>query len=224
MKPMVAIFSYGNVEHETFVNVLQSFAKISKYAWILVPHGGDGAIDRARSEIATKFLKSDCDILVMIDRDITWAHGDVIYLAEMADKLKALVGGVYSKRGYGIGWAGRFNDGKPHEIGSDRFVELGAHAYLGGGFMAMHRIVLERMVDAGLPLVRQGWYPFFMPKLVERPDGPPDYASEDWSICDSARITGSRVYALMAPVLKHWGKVGFTAIDGQGANCEVHCE
>ena len=124
----------------------------------------DALISRSRSKIATMFLEQGHgDVLVMADHDIGWEPGGLEHLVRVCRELKAVVGGVFPKRGFGIGVPIRFGDFGSYTIPSDRVVECSAVAT---GFMAIHRDVLVAMAET-LPMVRGGYRPFFMQRITD---------------------------------------------------------
>lgn len=164
--------------------------------------GKDALISRSRSKIATLFLEQgQGDVLVMADHDIGWEAGGLEHLVRVCSELKAVVGGVFPKRGFGIGVPIRFGDFGAYTIPSDRVVECSAVAT---GFMAIHRSVLEAMAET-LPMTVAGYRPFFVQRTVQREDGQWDDLSEDYDFCEKARALGFRVFADLRPELTHFG-------------------
>lgn len=192
--------------------------------WSWGPMPRDAAPDRARSIVATQFMRSDRDVCLMVDDDVSFQTEDMEYIARQAYELDggALVGGMVSKRTFEEGFGGRFIDDKDHELYSAETVKLGPHEYLGGAMMAFSKSVLLKIAQSGLPYCAlQGFYPFFQPMTIANEDvGAYEYLSEDWSICHRARRAGASVYALMQPVSIHHGAMGFTALDGNHAQPE----
>lgn len=172
----------------------------------------DALISRSRSKIATMFLEQGHgDVLVMADHDIGWEPGGLEHLVRVCRELKAVVGGVFPKRGFGIGVPIRFGDFGSYTIPSDRVVECSAVAT---GFIAIHREVLEG-IAATLPMTISGYRPFFVQKPYQREDGLWDDLSEDYDFCEKARALGFRVFADLRPELSHWGAHLYTMSDTQ---------
>jgi hypothetical protein len=168
--------------------------------------------------MASHFLKNEDslgEVLLMVDRDITWRSGDLEYLAWAAADTKSIVGGVYAKRGYGAGTAIRFREGQSFD---DDLIEAD---YASTGFFAVHRSVLEAMAQTLVPCLDSltdrsiDFWPFFMPMVQETRLGT-EYLSEDWAFCERAKELGFKVYAAMRPTLVHYGEIGFT-LDGSPA-------
>jgi hypothetical protein len=213
MKPEFALMAYGGVNDRTFASFLRDRARDQKYMWSVCVHSGDGAVDRQRSQLLTKFLEGPSDVLVMADHDIVWQVGDITYLAEVAHERQAVVGALVSKKNVREGWGCRLVDGKPHEIGSSEVVELEEDAYTGGALMAVAKSVLVRLARV-LPKVPPDFYPFCIPQLKKNTRlNIVEYLSEDWSLCHGARVTGSKVYLAMRPIVIHHGNWGYNTLD-----------
>ncbi len=211
--PTLAIMSYGGLMGETASCVINELA-VSPIHWNVECHPGDGAVDRQRSTVATKFLASDSDVLMMVDHDISWHKGDALYVANLAAKHQGIVGGLYSKRCLGKGWGGRFGTNDKHEYGTDELVELGYDGFIGGGFMAIHREVFNGILQHfKMPFVRSQFIPFFIPECRKHKTmGDWEYLSEDWVIANRAREAGFKTFVSMKPHLLHVGNYPFTVL------------
>lgn len=147
-KTLIALFSYSGVDEHTHEALLREVLHCAKkgvninYARI----SGDALIERSRSRAIGQFLKSDNDVMVMIDHDISWSPGDACEVARIAYENNALVGGLYCKRAFGQGWASRINFVGGVEFGKqdDNLVECDG---LATGFMAIPRKIAEDMRD-----------------------------------------------------------------------------
>lgn len=182
---------------------------------------GDSLLPRRRSVVLTEFYDSGDDVIVTVDDDISWQYGDAYQLAERALELDAIVGGLYSKRCEGKGWASRIKPGMgPIEIPSDRLVECD---YIGSGFMAIPRSVVQRILDnhekCGLRRCWNGtakYWDFYHTMSIPHHKRPEyyEYLSEDWSLCERAKIAGVPLYTDLRPRIVHYGERGFNAGDG----------
>jgi hypothetical protein len=223
VNPSICIFAYGGIHQATSMSWTSELAVKDRPKWYRWNAAEDAAIDRARGMVATRFLASVYDVLVMIDHDISWQPGDALYIARAAYERRAIVGGLVSKRDFARGWGGRFSkaDNAAHEIGSDEIVDLGDDGYVGGAFIAIHRDVFDALSKT-LPLVRTDFYPFFMPMLRENPEtGEMEYLSEDWAFGTRAQAAGFKSYCAMKPQLIHFGEFPFTALGGNPAPPEA---
>ena len=194
--------------------------------WGWGPMPRDAAADRARSIVASQFLRGkQYDVCLMLDDDVSFQSDDLEYVARQAYELDggALVGGMVSKRTFDEGFGGRMADEQLHELYSDEIIQLSKHQYLGAAVMAFSREVLMKMLASGLPYCAyQGFWPFFMPMVLANEEAKVyEYLSEDWAICHRARRAGASVYALMRPVSVHHGAMGFTALDGNYHHLEI---
>jgi len=202
----------------------------SRRCVVLVPHGGfiepacerglrglearglevrrfasTAAIDRTRSDVATKALEDGFDELMWIDSDIDFDPDAV-------DRLRAhdlpVVGGVYAKKGVqelalGI------------EPGT-REVVLGEGGglldvrYAATGFLLLQRLVFEDVQrHFGLPVCNTQFgvrcVPYFLPMVISHGDGF-WYLGEDYSFCERARQAGHKIVVDTTIRLGHVGK------------------
>jgi hypothetical protein len=145
--------------------------------------GGGAAIDRVRSELATRALAKGCDEILWIDADMGFEPGAV-------DTLRAhglpLVGGLYARRGP-RGFTSVFPSGTSESC-FDEAARL-PHRHL------THRRVYEdvaRVFD--LPLCNQSFetpsVPYFLPMVRRDPEHGFWYMGEDWSFCERAIRAG----------------------------------
>ena len=177
---------------------------------------GDANIDRARSKVASWFLAEERaeagDVLLMVDSDNAWEDGDLQHIAVAALEKKAVVGGIYSKRTFGGGYACRFTDGAAGtwEQGKEAFIQA---EFVGTGFIAIPRAVLERIGD-NLPVVKGEFQPFFMPYVLPDPYQV-EYPTDDQAFCARARAVGFKVYAATKPVLTHEGAFTYRMQDAE---------
>lgn len=170
----------------------------------------DALITRMRSVGATHFLEQGAgDVLVMVDHDLGWEAGDLEHLVRVCLDMESVVGGVYSKRGFGLGVPIRFGQYGEYVVPDDRVVEC---QYVATGFMAIHRKVLEAMRPT-LPMTIHGYYPFFEAPTVTHADGRIENLSEDYDFCNKARALGFQVWADLKPQLTHFGSHMFTVAD-----------
>lgn len=172
----------------------------------------DALISRARSDVATDFLKQgNGDVLIMVDHDIGWEAGDLEHLTRVCLDLECVVGGVFPKRGFGLGVPIRWGQYGEYTVPDDRVVECTAVAT---GFFAVHRKVLEAMAPT-LPMTTAGYRTFFEQRSrdVGREDGLWDDLSEDYDFCEKARALGFKVFADLRPQLTHFGSHLFSLVD-----------
>lgn len=168
---------------------------------MLVLHGGEGFVGRARNNICSKFLETDFTHLLMLDSDILCTKEDVDRISSHEDV--PVVAGFYPKRG-GNNTVWVANHLTPNEPVDERgLVKL---ATIGTGFMMIQREVLEKMRDSGLAaryvvdgtdIVEYEFFPFRVVKGRLR--------SEDWAFCDNAIELGYGVYGDTKVVLRHMG-------------------
>lgn len=172
---------------------------------------GSSVIEKARNELAARFLATDFTDMLFVDDDMQWDARDVLRLL-MSDK--ALIGGV-----------GRMRCQKPNtdpavwcwrplsEKGALRADDFGAVEVLGFGaaFMLVNRGVLHGLASAhpewaeDAPkdwpdAVRQNYFAFFRQGAD---DGRP--LSEDYVFCERWRALGKSVWVMPDIRLGHVG-------------------
>ena len=206
----LALFAYAEVTPLTVDSLIRDLPRFRD----LIYHrqSRDALISRSRSAATSEFLRSEAQVMVMIDHDISWEPGDLEHLVEKVMETQSVVSGVYSKRGFGNGVAVRFGEAGDHKLGEDRLVR---GEYLSTGFFGIHRKVVQTLSES-LPLTNEDFWPFFMPILSERVAGDrPEYLSEDWSFCERARNAGFTLHLDLLPRLTHRGTHGYRVIDSQ---------
>lgn len=179
---------------------------------------GDALVSRARSIIASAFLRSDADVLLSIDTDIWFRPQDAITLCEQAGG-KDIISALYMTRNMNTQPALMlppdedvlFSQGSPP-------VEV---PFGSTGFMAVHRRVFEKLSE-DLPLCHKGWtdrgantsfWPFYMPYPIPWDGDGHMYLSEDWAFCQRARDAGFQVWLDPGIRLGHIGSYMYTLED-----------
>lgn len=170
---------------------------------------GQGYIGKARNEMASSFLESDNDVFLQIDNDILFTPADV---QRIVSHNKPVVGGFYFKKDLGkrIAVAERLLEQTgPDENG---LIEV---KYIGAGFLAVRREVLERMIQEwGLEpwfwYANEGngrkYHDFFPAMVHPRLNR---WLGEDWWFCQRARDLGYKVYGDSQVRLPHLGMVTY---------------
>ena len=242
MKPVVAVFTYGGIEGQTFDSYLNEMleAQVKGVPFKHARVHGDALISRSRSKALSGFLNlpaSEANVFFMLDHDLEWEVGSIMATCAKAYERQAIVGGIYSCRGFAMGHSGRFkNEGVRLRPGVD---ELHEAEFIGGGFVAIPRVVAEEVLKAGLKAGKEGridfaatdtnlalteciytddsgFYDFFRPVVVPSTLKPSDkrheYLSEDWSFNWRAREANPNrpQYLWARPRLRHWGQHGYT--------------
>lgn len=196
---------------------------------VWAPLWNDALIGRSRSLMCTEFLEKhrDCDVMVIIDDDIVFEPQDFWKIVEGARETRGIYGGVYVTRSTNPHIASRFyrDRGEVHiaQTPQRRPFEI---QYLATGFFAIHRDVLEAMVDAEfedaygthrMERVTLGadrpFYPVFSPFVCREDGGELHYLSEDWAFCNRARQLGFGVWMDQSIVLVHMGLYPYSVAD-----------
>lgn len=178
---------------------------------------GDALIDRARCQEASMFLKTDADVLLFVDDDIRYEPEDAIKICQEAYERKTIVGATYAIKREENTWI----TAKPLTPDQVIYFREGENPvevkWIATGFMAIHREVLENMIDKlGLPLCHPTdlkFYPFFLPMLHQVENGDHLYLSEDWSFCERARQIGYKIYLDPSIRIGHSGRYVYELSD-----------
>ena len=185
--------------------------------------GQDADIGRLRSMTVSDFyVRSQHDVLVMIDADTTWQLGDIERVARKAQECRGIVAGMVPKRAKSQGVACFPMEETALEQGKD---ELLPCTYVGAAFMAIHRDAVERIIgvhkivpDVGFAGVAYFWALFQQFSIKSRANpGMGEYLSEDYAFCVRAVTAGVPVFLDQKPKLGHVGAHEFTiaeALDG----------
>lgn len=198
---------------------------------IFAPLWNDALIGRSRSIMCTEFLKTDADVMVIIDDDIVFEPGDFWKIVEGARATRGVYGAAYVTRSTEPHITSRHFPGS----GALEFAQTPArrpveYQYLATGFWACHRDVMEAMVGAEfrdaygghkLETVELGadrpFVPFFSPFVSREADGKLHYLSEDWAFSNRARQLGFGVWVDLSIIIQHMGLYPYTVRDLKGA-------
>lgn len=193
---------------------------------IWAPLWNDALIGRSRSIMCSEFLKTDADVMVIIDDDIVFEPQDFWKIVEGVRETRGVYGGAYVTRSTEPHLSSRpWPNTSLHfrQTPNRRPVEF---QYLATGFFAIHRDVLEAMIKGEfrdafgthrVPLVELGgdrpFYPFFSPFTFIEDDGRYHYLSEDWAFCARAHQLGFGVWVDQSIILLHMGWYPFSVAD-----------
>jgi hypothetical protein len=144
----LGLFSYGGVEEMTVDALLREIFHAGQQGINLKYHriSGDALIDRSRSRALGNFYADkESSVMVMVDHDIHWRPGDLVHIAQKAEKENALVGGLYCKRAFHKGWASRVDTAQGKVFfGQDSLLPTEC---LATGFLAIPRTVVQGIID-----------------------------------------------------------------------------
>lgn len=178
---------------------------------------GDALVSRARSIVASTFLRSQADVLLTVDSDIWFRAEDALALCRKTVQ-HDIIGALYMTRNVQTQPALMLPnepvtfspDAKPVEV-----------PYLSTGFMAVTRRVFNRLSES-LPLCHKGWndrgadtsfWPFYLPLVVPNEVEGNFYLSEDWAFCHRAKEAGFKVWLDPSIRLGHVGSYMYTLED-----------
>ena len=180
----------------------------------------DADVGRGRSCAARDFLKTDAEVMIMIDRDHDWVapgpdyEGDLLRIARSAAKTKSVVGACVSKKADKQGIASMWKNGGVKYPFTDSLEEAET---VGGAFTAYHRDVIQAVSDSLIEVV-PGFKPVFMQLVSRHPLNPAAdhiHHSEDWAFTHRARRLGYKMWLDMKPDVGHYGNRRWGMMDSQ---------
>ena len=171
---------------------------------------GCSAIDLARSEMASDALHDGAESMLFIDSDIGFDSADALRLFARSEPV---VAGVYAKKSQ-RDFACIFAEGTRNVVFGSAAPWFYLLKYASAGFLRIRAPALRRMIsDLRLPLCNTNWgrglWPFFMPLIVDVPEGSLHYLAEDWAFCHRLRQIGINPLADTSIRLFHRGSYGF---------------
>lgn len=245
MRILCCLFSYGGIEAPTNQSLVQELFLAARHQdmelfYALVTD--DALISRSRSRSVARFLKTGADVLFFLDHDIEWRTGDLVATAAKAAEVNGVVGGIYSYRVFGAGYASRPKQGgSPFKPGEDRLIPA---EYVAGGFTAYSKQAIERTISLLDPqssefdpnlsrecrlrcceadIGEDDYWPLFAPLVVPSTVTPGKftYLPEDWSGSHRFAEAGVPQFLWAKPVLRHWGRYPFSQQDGAGRRTDA---
>jgi hypothetical protein len=171
---------------------------------------GCSAIDLAHSEMASDALHDGAEAVLFIDSDIGFDSADALRLL---GRPEPVVAGVYAKKNE-RDLACIFTEGTKNVVFGTGAPLSYLLKYASAGFLRIRAQTLRTMIqDLRLPLCNTKWgrglWPFFMPLVVELPEGGLHYLAEDWAFCHRLRQIGINPLADTSIRLFHRGSYGF---------------
>ena len=234
LKVGLGLFAWGGIEPAAHDGIFAEFTHPANgdIHWAHRVVYDDALIERSRSVHASTALRGGADVIVQLDHDIQWVPGDLAALARKAAAVNGIVAGLYACRSFRRGFSSRLAEqGVAWKNGGDA---LHKAEYVATGFFAISASALRRIIACGQR-------PDAPPEMrisecigVDRPEntfwdifrcisvpctmaGYEDKAealSEDWSACRRAAFAEVPIYVWEKPVLRHFGRHGFTVDDG----------
>lgn len=142
-----AVLDYGGVCGKTSAWIAKEvrYATTIGHSCLGLEITPDALTERSRSRLLGLFMHAtNDDVLVMFDRDMVSDEvGAMVGLCKLAYANQCVVGGVYSKKTFGDGWAGASLTNEAMHIG-DSTAPLVKANYVAGGAIAIPRVVIER--------------------------------------------------------------------------------
>lgn len=203
---------------EMKIATAECMMKLRDLGWGYAIIGGDALISRSRSKtVSNWYIKCvDEDVFLMLDDDVVFQPEDAEKVVELARKTRSIACAAYPVKDGGHLACRRFV-GQDILFGPDSPpVEI---EYAATGFMAVHRDVIQAMVEAqkdGEPVFPlcdanglNPMWPFFDTFTVKWNEGQPneryEYLSEDYAFCEQARRLGFKVWLDPSVILFHLG-------------------
>jgi len=212
---VLAVCIYRYLEPSTMV-CIENVVATGRYA--LLRYYNDALICRARSMAASEFLRS-CkqDVMAFVDADMVFTVEDLDCIVALAREKQCVAGGGYPIRRAQEGWpAVRLLDGDKQELAFGPGQGPRLVRYVGTGFIAIHRKVLERLAKdqpfcSGA--VTSGFWPMFQPFPLQHPNGEWEYLGEDWSFGERVFQAGLECWMDMSLDIGHMGSYQYRLPD-----------
>lgn len=205
-------------------SAISSAPQPEKVIW--APIWNDALLGRSRSLMCQHALETDADVIVILDSDVVFEPQDFWKIVEGARATRSVYGGGYVARSTAPFITSRVfpNTEAIWAKGPVRRpIEI---QYLATGFWAMHREVIESMVNVNFQDAYGGhrleevalgsdrpFVPWFSPFVCREDDGRLHYLSEDWAFCHRARQLGYKIWMDMSIILEHMGLYPYTVFD-----------
>lgn len=204
MERCVIIVPYlGHVEPECE----RSLSELARLGFTVWREPGSAAIDRKRSQLATRALDQGFQALLWIDSDMLFEPTAVTALLAQPQALVGAICARRAQRAFNCVFEPETRELTLGEGGGLLRVQL-----LGTGFLLTRRSAfeaIERHFDlprcAGSP-ADEPCVPYFLPLVSRRDDGSYVYLGEDYAFCERARRAGLEVYADTRLRIGHLGK------------------
>jgi len=183
-----------------------------EFGLTLKMHVGECPIGRARNDLSSEFLASDCTHILFVDSDIIFSYEQVKKILENDEDI---IGGFYTKK----------QEGKASPVcntlegvSQPRHDGLVQVKYMGTGFLRISRKVFEVMIqemgkdlayidDRDGKTVKHDFWRMGVAKDVVT--GVRRWLSEDWQFCQFAIECGFPVWADASILLQHSGSAIF---------------
>lgn len=213
--------THRNFHVDAMTNVMNLVAnKKHKITWM--PMKGDALIDRSRSRVASYFMRErEDDILFMVDDDQNFKAEDVIKVIEHVMDGMDICGGLVMLKKPVQAHGTYFDKNIMFKDGQEVVFKHDAKPvqvrFLGSGFMAIHRRVLQKMIEElVVPFCHPNdlkFWPFFQPFPYKNENGDWVYLSEDWAFCKRAEDLGFKVWLDPSIFIQHYGEYGWDLAD-----------
>lgn len=190
---------YGNFRIEMVGSLVTDLGSLHAHdiRWMMRGWAGDTFIQRVRNGLIGMFMETDATDFFFIDDDVGWEPGAMVrLLSHPVD----IVGAAYRAKGDDtIGYPMRplnwRDTNSPAMMDRDPETGLIEVDALGGGFLRFSRSAIMQMIE----FRKDEWFTAKGIKCwdlcdVERLPNHGDYEGEDYSLCNTARAAGLKVW------------------------------
>ena len=178
-------------------------------------------IGKSRSRATTHFFdhKKDCDVLLMLDDDMSYKPQDLLRVSQAALDRDGIVTPLMAvrKKGAGVAFWPKVGQSSVRHPSND-VVEV---SRTGTGIMAIARTAVEKIseqfeykVTAGKP--EEPFWPFFLPFIEDN-----RYYADDYGFCRRAEVAGVKIYNDCLPVVGHHGEYCYLVSEAAGRHKDV---
>lgn len=186
----LAIPCYGAMSPVTAFALAASMRALTQegIAHDLIVLGGNCHVDDARNSIVREFLAGQCDYLMFIDSDLSWAPEDLV---RMARSTREVIAGIYPHKQDERTFPVRHLKRQFLQAEADGALEVDG---VPTGFLRISRAALARLAERSEKYFEQEKDTTLTPKIFERTiEGTTRY-SGDYSFCRKWRALGGSIY------------------------------
>lgn len=189
----------------------QSLQQVEAGGLKVIRRAGCSAIDLARNELISAALLDGYEAMLFIDSDIGFDPFDAYRILARPEPV---VAGAYAMKGQ-RGLAGHFAEGTQQVLFGPEVTGPYPLKYAAAGFLRIKASVLRRLIDElNLPFCNTKWgrgfWPFFLPVVVEQADGGAHYMSEDFAFSHRLGQIGITPVCDTSIRLWHWGQYPYS--------------
>jgi hypothetical protein len=214
-KLFIGLPIYGAVD-PAFFKSWTDFLIDNKVSYELMINSGDSLVSRSRNNITAEFLKSDSDILCMIDTDLVFTTEQVKRMLSNFDRNPEIkiIGGMYPKKDphtFGLVLNSLNDPRKASYLDNDKIYEVKT---IGTGFIFAKREVYESIgrkfrkeIEYKDDSSGEIKFDFYRVGVSHSNENNGRFMSEDWFFCDMARQCGIKIWCDQTVFCGHHGMI-----------------